>query len=54
MSSTTAPSSMAGFGAPVSLTTGLTIGWIGCAVVTTILIIITLYQLFRPFAADRP
>jgi len=45
---------MAGFGAPVSLTTGLAIGWLASAIVTTILIVITLYQLFQPFAAERP
>lgn len=54
MSTTIATPSFAGLGAPLSLSTGLTLGWIACAVVTFIMIAITLYQLFTPFAPDRP
>lgn len=54
MSSVGTNVSMAGLAPSLSVATVLSFGWLICAIVTFVMIVITLYQLFTPFAADRP
>lgn len=54
MSSVGTNVSVAGLAPSLSVTTALSVGWLACAIVTMVMVAITVYQLFTPFVPDRP